>query len=314
MRPVQRIALALLFAAPLSAPALAAEPDAPQALITRAEAIRIAVQNRLSGSVTDFSEHKKDEQGALVEFYAVPGQKLLWVDQNGITDRGKAVIAEIEKADDYGLRASDYALPDPSTYNPSDAKAAEWLADAELKISFAVLDYSYDARGGRITPLKVSRNLDPTLALPNGLEVIESIAIRSDPAAYLRSFQPNHPQFEALRQKLIELRGGNEPKEEAPQVKIPEGPVLKIGLRHEQVALLRKRLAMTAVVTDESIFDPDLAEAVRKFQIEHTSYPDGMVGPGDAAVAQRAASSQHGQSHPDQSHPAQHGTLALAPA
>jgi L,D-transpeptidase YcbB len=45
--------------------------------------------------------------------------------------------------------------------------------------------------------------------LPDPSEVIRSIAIRSDPAAYLRSFQPDHPQFEALRRKLIELRASD---------------------------------------------------------------------------------------------------------
>src|SRR3990170_1849333 len=106
MRPVYRIALTLLLAAPLSVPALGAEPDAPQALITRTEAIRIAVQTRLSAKFTETTEHKKDEQGTLVEYYAVPDQKLLWVDENGLTERGKSVVAEIEKANEYGLRAS----------------------------------------------------------------------------------------------------------------------------------------------------------------------------------------------------------------
>ena len=59
MRPVYRIALLLLLAAPLSAPAIAAEPEAPQALITRTEAIRIANQNRLSAKCTTTSEAKK---------------------------------------------------------------------------------------------------------------------------------------------------------------------------------------------------------------------------------------------------------------
>jgi leucyl/phenylalanyl-tRNA--protein transferase len=71
------------------------------------------VQDKLSAKFTSASEAKKNEQGALVEYYAVPDQHLLWVDANGLTDRGKTVMAEIEKADDYGLRASDYALPDP---------------------------------------------------------------------------------------------------------------------------------------------------------------------------------------------------------
>ena len=43
MRPIHRIALALALAGPLSVPAFAVEPEAPNALVTRAEAVRIAV-------------------------------------------------------------------------------------------------------------------------------------------------------------------------------------------------------------------------------------------------------------------------------
>ncbi|MGH7185231.1 MAG: hypothetical protein ACREIB_02995, partial [Pseudomonadota bacterium] len=160
----------MLLAAPLSVPALAAEPDAPQALLTRTEAIRIAVQTRLSAKFTTTTEAKKSEQGALVEYYAVPDQRLLWIDVNGVNARGKAVIAEIEKANEYGLRASDYALPNPNEFNAADANVTDWLADAEIKISFAVLGYARDARGGRIEPARLSPNLDPDLALPNPSE------------------------------------------------------------------------------------------------------------------------------------------------
>jgi murein L,D-transpeptidase YcbB/YkuD len=107
---------------------------------------------------------------------------LLWVDENGLSSRGRSTIEEIEKADDYGLRSSDYALPDARGFRSGDANATDWLADAEIKVSFAVLDYAHDARGGRIEPVRLSPNLDPMLALPNPLEVIESIALRSDPA------------------------------------------------------------------------------------------------------------------------------------
>jgi len=299
MRPIYRIALALFLGVPLSLPALAAEPDAPQALISRTEAIRIAVQNRLSGKFTATTEHKKDEQGALVEYYSAADQRLLWVDENGLTERGKVVMAEIAKADDYGLRASDYALPDPDGFNASDDKAADWLADSEIKISFAVLDYANDARGGRIDPARLSPNLDPGLTLPNPSEVIDSIAIRSDPAAYLRSFQPDQPQFEALRKLLIELRGGKAKEETAkPVVKIPDGPVLKLGVQHEQVALLRKRLDMPSTnedgtPVDETKFDAGVLEAVRQFQIAHRSVPDGMVGAGTRRLLNQQGQRPH---------------------
>ncbi len=278
MSSVRHVLLPLLLASCMAGQALAAEPEAREAPMSRSEQIRIAIQDRLSAKFTTVTKTRKSEQGALVEFYASPDQRLLWVDENGVNDRSKAVIAEIEKADDYGLRASDYALPALESFNAADANAAEWLADAEIKISYAVLGYARDARGGRIEPVRLSRNLDPSLALPNPAEVIESIAIRSDPAAYLRSFQPDAPQFEALRQALLEARGG---KAEKDIVRIPDGPTLKLGVEDEQVALLRTRLQVPAAdATKENLYDQEVAEAVKRYQQSHGSYADGIVGPG----------------------------------
>ena len=160
---MRRIALGLLAAAAFGLPALAAEPDGPATLITPAEAVRITVQGLLSGKSGNARQGEKD---ALIEYYSVPDQRLLWVDDNGLTDRAKMVMAEIGKADDYGLRATDYALPDASGFNASDPTARDWLADAEVKVSYAVLDYAKDARGGRLQPLRMSKNLDPSLACP----------------------------------------------------------------------------------------------------------------------------------------------------
>jgi L,D-transpeptidase YcbB len=279
MRPIYTVALTLLLAAPLSAAAFAAEPDAPNALITRAEAIRMAVQTRLSEKFTATSEQKKDEKGALVEYYSTPGQKLLWVDENGLTDRGKSVIVEIKSADDYGLSASDYALPRLAGFDPKDAGATEELAKAEIAISHAVLDYAHDARGGRINPSRISKNLDPTLALPDPLEVIESISFRSDPAAYLRSFQPAQPQFERLRKKLIALRGGPREAQDTPEIEIPDGPLLRFGVADPQVALLRARLDVPAGQNPE-LYDGAVFEAVKRYQADHNAVADGVVGPG----------------------------------
>ena len=169
MRPICRIAFALFLTAPLALPTFAAEPESPDALIGRTEAVRAAIQEQLSAKFTNASEARKTEQGALVEYYYVAENRLLWVDENGLNDRAKSVIEEIGKADEFGLRPSDYKLPKVGEES-ADAKS---LADAEIKISFAVLGYARDARGGRITPQRVSPNLDPELALPNPMEVIE---------------------------------------------------------------------------------------------------------------------------------------------
>ena len=110
MRPICRIAFALFLTAPLALPAFAAEPESPDALIGRTEAVRAAIQEQLSAKFTNASEARKTEQGALVEYYSVAENRLLWVDENGLNDRAKSVIEEIGKADEYGLRPSDYKL------------------------------------------------------------------------------------------------------------------------------------------------------------------------------------------------------------
>ncbi len=279
---MRRIALGLVLAASIGLPAFAAEPEGPTELITKTEAVRIAIQDQLgTQSMGDASE-----QIALAEYYSVPDRRLLWVDESGLTARGKAVSAEIAKADDYGLRSTDYRLPSLSGFNPVAPDAVEQLAAAELKISAAVIEYAKDARGGRINPQSLTKNLDPKLFLPNPAEVIGFIAIRSDPAAYLRSFQPNHPQFEALRKQLIAARGGNQSQSSEPDVVvIPNGPLLKLGVQHAQVALLRKRLEAPAKPgADETLFDQDLREAVRQYQRAHGASADGMVGSGTRAM------------------------------
>jgi L,D-transpeptidase YcbB len=272
MRLFSCIAFALFLAAPLTA--YAAEPESPDALIGQIDAVRAAIQERLSAKFTNASEARKSEQGALVEYYSIAENRLLWVDEHGLNDRAKSVMEEIGKADEYGLRPADYPLPKTVDQNPD----VKWLADAEIKISFAVLGYARDARGGRIDPQRISPNLDPTLILPDPLEVIESIAFRSDPASYLRSFQPDQPQFEALRRALIAARGENPDKD---IVRIPDGPTLELGVDNEQVALLRKRLNIA--IEDggkESVFDASVHAAVQRFQEDHGVLPDGAVGPG----------------------------------
>jgi murein L,D-transpeptidase YcbB/YkuD len=272
----------------------AAESDGLAAPVGRTEAVRSAIRNRLSEKFPGTGNVSR-EQRALIDYYSVPETGLLWVDEKGLSPRAKSVMEEIGKADDYGLRSADYDLPKPDGFDPSNPTPANWLADTEIKISFAVLRYTRDARGGRLDPLRLSKNLDPTLALPVPRQVIESIATHSEPAVYLRSFHPDQPQFEALRQKLIELCDGKTDDPE-PVVKIPEGPVLKLGVEHEQVALLRKRLGVRSkagngVPVNEMMFDETVLEAVKEFQAALGAAVDGMVGPS----TRRLLNQQHQQ-------------------
>ena len=188
----------------------------------------------------------------------------------GLTPKAEAAIAEIKKADDWGLDASDFALPAALA---SDA-APGALAEAETTLSAAVLKYARHARGGRImNPAQdLSSYLDRTPQLLDPQDVLAKLAAAEAPDAVLRGFHPQHPQFEKLRQALLALR---KTAAENEIVQLPAGPLLKPGMSHPDVALLRKRLevappAATAEGTpvDATFYDDALKAAVMAFQKE----------------------------------------------
>ncbi len=131
---------------------------------------------------------------------------LLWVTESGLSERGKSVVSEIRKADDWGLRARDFALPQL----PAGAVSPEATAAAEIAVTFAVLKYARQARGGRFGDLSsISKLLDYKPPVRPARDVLTDIAASYAPDTYLRSLHPQHEQFEALRRLLLKLRGSD---------------------------------------------------------------------------------------------------------
>ena len=126
------------------------------------------------------------------------------------------VIAELRKADDWGLRAPTIEVP-RSTARPSFGL----LADAEIRLGLAVMKYGRYARGGRLDPGSVST----AASQPAGLraEVVDrgDRGSRGARDAYLRKLHPQHAQFERLRQAMLTARGGKA-QANPTQVRIPE--------------------------------------------------------------------------------------------
>jgi murein L,D-transpeptidase YcbB/YkuD len=223
-----------------------------------------------------------EDRNAVRDYYAKDG-KLLWVAQDGLTGRARHAMSEIAKADDWGLQASAFELPQVASGAPLGA-----LAEAEIKLSLAALKYARFARGGRLEPLKVSRNFDqkPTLVDPD--EVMVALAATDAPGDYLRDLHPKHQQFHLLRQALLKARGASQTaqatKDPADEVKIPNGPLLKPGMDHPQVGLVRQRLKIAASPGAENLFDSALQDAIVAFQKKNGQTADGLVGRGTRAA------------------------------
>jgi len=218
----------------------------------------------------------RGDRAALAAFYAERTGALLWVTKDGFASRAQSTISEIAKADDWGLSARDFELPQLGS---SEAAPAA-LADAEIKLGLAVLKYARYARGGRLDPRQISRYIDqgPTLLEPK--IVLEAVAASDAPGSYLQSLHPKHPQFQRLRQALLKARAGTGRPEAGtePQVRLPDGPLLKPGMDHPHVALLRQRFKVAAEAGRETFYDPALQQAVAAFQRENKMNPDGLIG------------------------------------
>ena len=254
-------------ASPPAAPEAAAAPQPPPApevdpLVAKVR--ELAAQPRSKAIAAD--------RAALAAFYA-ERTSLLWVTADGLTPRAEHAMAEIAKADDWGLEARAFELPQLGD------KSQAALAEAEIKLSLAVLKYARFARGGRLDPAQLSRNFDMKPSLREPSAVMEAVAATDTPGNYLRDLHPKHVQFERLRQALLKVRAGGNVSEEKSEalITLPDGPTLKAGMEHAQVALLRQRLKVRTSAGTEQLYDQDVLEAVSAFQKKNGIRPTGEL-------------------------------------
>ena len=216
------------------------------------------------------------DREALTAFYAERSAPAIWVTAGVFSPAAHKVVSEIAKAGDWGLTAAAFDLPKP----PAAEALPSVLADAEIKLWLAILKYARHARGGRVDPSQISPYLDQKPSLRDPKSIIQTIAATDAPDAYLRSLHPKHPQFERLRQVLLKARAPAQTgaaSTEATTVGLPDGPNLKPGAQHPDVALLRRRLSVTTEVGRDDVYDQKLEAAVRAFQQGQGLAANGIV-------------------------------------
>jgi murein L,D-transpeptidase YcbB/YkuD len=174
-----------------TAPAVAEESPPAHPIVA---VIRLMLQDpalRKGASAADLA--------ALEAFYGERSGPPLWITGMGFSARAQAVITEIQKAGDWGLAPEAFDLP-PASDLPA---TMEDQASDEIKLDLAALKYAHFARGGRMSPARISVLFDQKTDLPDPKTVLTEIAASASPGAYLTSLHPKQAQFEILRQALI---------------------------------------------------------------------------------------------------------------
>lgn len=186
-----------------------------------------------------------------------------WVNQAGFVEKARQAAAEMARADDYALDPAQFHIPDMTV---TDGQSA---ARGEVQMSLAVMGYARDAFGMRFEPNSISLWLDNKPQVPKASELLARVASAADPGAELRALHPSHPIFEALRRTYLVATGKRaaEPAKAPPP--IPDGPLLKVGDDHPQVAMVRERLGVPAEDSAPTHFDRELGNEIRDFLRKH---------------------------------------------
>jgi L,D-transpeptidase YcbB len=140
-------------------------------------------------------------RAAIAAFYAGRSYAPVWVSESGLTDAGRAVLAQLKRARDDGLNLSAFALP----RNLGSGLGSDAIAEAETTIAAAVVAYAQQASGSRVPPSHVSGLIFATPSIPDPGMALAETATAADPAERLANFNPPQNGYRALRDELKRL-------------------------------------------------------------------------------------------------------------
>jgi murein L,D-transpeptidase YcbB/YkuD len=221
---------------------------------------------------------RKVERAAIEKFYTARDFAPLWTQGGALTTTGKGVIARLKEAASDGLNPADYPVPDFAAASNPDA-----LAEADLKLTASMMDYSRQAQSGRMHYSQVSGDIQYPEHPIDPTEVLTNVSSAKDASAALDSYNPPQKLYRELKAKLAQLRGQGD----GPVIQIEEGPALKftpargkkqpaVAMEDSRVPQLRAKLGITDNA-DDTHYDARVAEAVRKFQESADLKPTGVL-------------------------------------
>jgi L,D-transpeptidase YcbB len=239
--------------APMPAPAVA-DANTPIAALLR----------ELANGKFDRIVGGKNNRPAFDAYYAAHGYAPIWITDGEFNERAAAALAYLRQVDADGLDPADYPVPNISA-SVSDPAA---LAEAEMRLSASVVTYAHHASVGRVHWSRVSSSILYEVKPPAPAAVLAAVADAKDVAATLGGYEPQAPNYIALKAKLADLRA-------APgKAPIPNGPAPKIGAQDDRVPALRERLGLSG---DGTTYDKALAGAVKKYQQERELKVSGLL-------------------------------------
>lgn len=228
-------------------------------------------------TTTTFFTHRPGEMEALRQFYASRDFQPVWIGARSKSHGTDAVLSVLNTASTHGLDKSDYAGRQIALR--SAPRTAVQRAQFDILLSKALARYGADMVGHKwVAEAGAQRQGDPVSRHRIGV-LLQKAAESKNLEAYFDGLAPRSPRYWRLSVALADYRKiahrGGWPV-------VPKGPLLRLGISHSQVGILRLRLAASGDLETGAgagtRFDMALDRAVRRFQRRHGLAEDGVVG------------------------------------
>lgn len=206
-----------------------------------------------------------------------------WKERDNISQ----MITSIRNATREGLNPDDYHFQEIEKLAEktllTDKVDVKEIARLDLLLTDAFVLLSSHIAEGKTDPDTIypQWSISRRKVIPDWNNFVDSTLKSKNIAEALQDLTPRHREYHNLKKALaryhqLEEEGGWQPFN-------TELPKLEIGLRHPDVSILRKRLAITQeniafIPGEEDLFDQSLLDQVKVFQQRNGLYPDGVVG------------------------------------
>ncbi len=211
-----------------------------------------------------------------------------WTDSQGPLPQTETLLNAIRHADREGLRPGDYHLEKieailselHQTPKLWEQPHPRQLVDLDLLLTDAFLIYGSHLLAGRINPEQIDPQWFANRREADLAQLLEDALSSNQIEEALAALLPAYAGYTRLWDTLAIYRKF---AETGGWPTVPSGSKLRQGDRSERIPLLRQRLAAEGFLTnvgadDQTLFDNDVEQALKKFQMQNGLETDGILG------------------------------------
>lgn len=249
---------------------------APTVFAGPADDIRTIAASARSAAPQDNRPY--DERDWLDRFYAPRGYAPIWLE--GGTARAAAAIALLRTAPSQGL--------DPVEYRAE--QLAQQLHSAQpddpafdIALTRAMLHFLADLRVGRVRSEYHTAGPDPRLKQFDPVEQLRAAISQDALAVAGKRAEPRIALYQFIKQALARYRE-LAAAHAITLTQLEKGAKIAAGAAYQEAPMLRSQLQRLGDLpgagspTDDAVYTPELAAAVKRFQARHGLLDDGILG------------------------------------